>query len=500
MRPLLSVVIVLALAAQAIGQGQQTETECGPDGCRTVQASGGQWRVLKEQPRRFSLASPLRQAQAPVRQRFISGVCRIIAEKRVRRGGQWVIERSIGSGVLVLKKSKGLVLTCFHLFRDRPDRVIVEFPNGERYEAENVQVEESTDLGAVTIPLPSVEPVPIQMEGHPKLGDKVTLYGASGSGSNIALPVEVNNYVRFNTADSPLNVLETTGNASFGMSGGPIIDQHGEVVAIIASSKDGLTQGTYSSFLRQFLETGISLPWSGTDKIAPWNARTQQAKIHAAGIVQAAGVTAKAAVDAAQIKAANQGPLPILQPAGGCAAVDSTARGMAQEALTRVAAMEPFVVGLADDTEAATAKAEEATEEVSNVKTGIVATVKAYAWNLAKSYGLSGGLIGAGVFALGFWFLRSRFMIIAQIFDLITDYIPGTRDDKYLDPKVYALMSKLSGKPIPAHAYTPGVNPWGKPYENQPAAPAPPQPVVAPPVDVAALQAELAALKAKQPA
>jgi len=330
------------------------------------------------------------------------------------------------------------------------------------------------------------------------------------------LPGIVEGYTQ--SGDGRHSDIVITGVAREGDSGGPILNAQGELIGVIWGQDGTSSRGAFNGRVCQFVATEkYSLPW--TDKLTPWNARTEQEKIRAQSQIE----QEKMRVDAG---AYDRTPLPVPPPQlpfgppvpmEGMVMVDSTAREMAREAMNRIDKLIAEMEAVDKDTDAAIGtttqaatkaaeaaakaveKADETAEELTSVKGGILATVKTYTWDLLKAWGMPGGIVFAGLFGLAFFLIRQQGMRLAQAFDKLTDMIPGNWDDKILDPLMYKLAGKLSGKPIPTYANTPGMDPWGNWYPGQqPQTPPPPiqpdTPQVSP--EVAVLQAKNAVLEA----
>lgn len=439
-------------------------TAFGVDCRNCTQRADGSWDCKRPIPGLVVDGWRAVREKAPIFQKAHPAVCRVFAERPVTRFGRQATEKCVGSGVLIWRgKDRAVVLTVHHLFRDRAIRVRVIFPDGSEYEAEKVQTEAGPDLGALTIPRPDIEPIPIYTD-NPKPGDVVTLCGY-GEGRYGSTPGTVLGYVQNSEGDR--EDLLVTGGSRGGDSGGPILNASGELVAIIWGTDNATTRGAFNGRICEFVSTAeYQFPWADTDKIAPWNAKTEREKIRAD-----AGAYAPPMV-------------PVLPPVI-TGTIDSEARRMAQDALNRVDALSKEVA-LAHNATAEVAG--KTAEGLSTLKTGLLGTLKAYTFGLLKSWGLGGGLVVTGIVGVLFFLIRKQGIRIAQVVDKITDIIPGTLDDRLLDPLAYKLAGIISGKEVPSYAHTPGVDPWGRSYSGQ-VKPQEAQPTIA------SLQAQIEALK-----
>lgn len=175
---------------------------------------------------------------------------------------------SYGSGTLIDARGKfGLVITNWHVVRDASGPITVEFPEGYKSPAEVIRTDKDWDLAALSILRPKAEPLPITSDA-PQIGEWLAIAGY-GSGDYRA----ASGYVRaYNSpsADLPAEFIELSAEARHGDSGGPIINQRGELCGVLFGSAPGYTCGAYGGRVRQFLTTVIpgGDPGSDTANIA----------------------------------------------------------------------------------------------------------------------------------------------------------------------------------------------------------------------------------------
>ncbi len=172
---------------------------------------------------------------------------------------------SYGSGTLIDARGEfGLVVTNWHVVRDAAGTILVEFPEGHKSAAHVVRTDPDWDLAALAIHRPQAEPLPISGE-MPRVGEMLTIAGygsgqyraASGPLSNLAAP-------RFGFPEEMLDLAAV--EARQGDSGGPIINQRGEVCGVLFGSAPGYTIGSYGGRVRQFLATVIPDGQPGSDR------------------------------------------------------------------------------------------------------------------------------------------------------------------------------------------------------------------------------------------
>ena len=445
-------VVLVGLFKAVHGQRPDYQSPCVNGQCPSGQCQTPQprWKAAIQLPR---------AAARGVAKKPHPAVCKVYAECSVGRGR----ERSIGSGVLVWKgRRKATVITVQHLFRRWPSKVICVFPNGEECEAERVQTKEAPDLGMLTIPAPiGVEPITIYTR-TPEVGEQVRICGYDGPSGQYRETIGTVQGYGMHEGQPARHDLIVSGGASEGQSGGAMINTKGHLVGVIWGTNDRTTRGTFNGALCQFLGDG--------QYVVPWNAKLEAEKYKADAQVQAAQIQAQAAQRA-----------PVLAPMqnGVNTGIDAQARQMGQANAAELQAMGTrlgqveqslgiYVGDLTEDVVALETKVDEQ-------ETGLIAKAadmaKTAVFTALKPWGFGG--LAAGVF--GLFFLRKYAMEIARRLDQATDKIPGTLDDKYIDTIVYKVASIISGKPVPPYAHTPGLDPWGQPYN-----PTPPPPPVKP--------------------
>ncbi|MCI0359240.1 MAG: serine protease [Planctomycetaceae bacterium] len=161
---------------------------------------------------------------------------------------------SYGSGTLVDARGQfGLVVTNWHVVRSAAGTIVVEFPEGHKTAAHVVRTDPDWDLAALAVHRPKAEPLAISAE-MPRMGEMLTIAGygsgqyraAAGPLSGLAAP-------RFGFPDEMLDLAAV--EARQGDSGGPIINQRGEVCGVLFGSAPGYTIGSYGGRVRQFLAT-----------------------------------------------------------------------------------------------------------------------------------------------------------------------------------------------------------------------------------------------------
>ena len=170
---------------------------------------------------------------------------------------------SYGSGTLVdVRDQFGLVVTNWHVVRDAVGPVTVMFPGGYASPGNVVKTDKDWDLAAISIYRPNAEPLQISPEA-PRLGEPLAIAGY-GSGTYKVASGWVRAY-NSPSPDLPQEFIELSAEARQGDSGGPIINQRGEICGVLFGSAPGYTCGAYGGRVRDFLASVIPGGLPGAD-------------------------------------------------------------------------------------------------------------------------------------------------------------------------------------------------------------------------------------------
>ncbi len=157
---------------------------------------------------------------------------------------------SYGSGSLIdVRDDYGLVVTNWHVVRDASGAISVLFPDGFSSKAEVVKVDKDWDLAALSIRKPAAAPLPMTgVPPHP--GQKLFIAGY-GSGDFRAM---AGNCLGYGSPDQgmPQELVEVDAEARHGDSGGPILNERGEIAGVLFGT-NGTTHGSYGGRVIQFL-------------------------------------------------------------------------------------------------------------------------------------------------------------------------------------------------------------------------------------------------------
>ena len=160
-----------------------------------------------------------------------------------------------GSGSLIhLHDAYGVVITNWHVIRDATADVQVRFADGFQSAATVMKTDRDWDLAALVIWRPSVKPLPLASTA-PRPGDTLTIAGY-GPGDYRAVTGRCTQYV--SPGDGfPYEMVELSAQARQGDSGGPILNQRGELAGVLFGAANGATSGSYVHRVRWFLEPVI---------------------------------------------------------------------------------------------------------------------------------------------------------------------------------------------------------------------------------------------------
>ena len=158
---------------------------------------------------------------------------------------------AFGSGTLVdAQGDQGLVITNWHVVRDAAGDIEVAFPCGHRSKAKLIKTDKDWDLAALVIWKPNVATVSLSTAA-PQPGDVLTIAGY-GSGNFPRGHVRCTQYVSPG-GGLPYEMVEMACEARQGDSGGPILNDRGEIAGVLFGAGGGTTSGSYVGRVKTFL-------------------------------------------------------------------------------------------------------------------------------------------------------------------------------------------------------------------------------------------------------
>jgi Trypsin-like peptidase domain len=193
---------------------------------------------------------------------------------------------SFGSGTLVdVRGQFGLVVSNWHVIRDASGQITVEFPDGFKSPAEVVKTDKDWDLAALSIYRPRARPMLVSGEA-PQPGDALTIAGYGG-GQWRVVSGSCTQYLAPGV-EFPHEMVELSAEARQGDSGGPILNQRGELAGVLFGSGPGYTSGSYGGRVLKFLATVVPGGAPGGDGL-PTNSLPTDRAVAALAPGQAAG-------------------------------------------------------------------------------------------------------------------------------------------------------------------------------------------------------------------
>lgn len=175
----------------------------------------------------------------------LPSVARIIVPER---GGT-----SYGSGALVfIERDYAVVVTNWHVVSDRVGDVSVQFPDGFQSAGKVLKVDKDWDLAAIGIWRPHVEPMRFAQRA-PEIGEPLAI-GGYGSGQWRLAPGRCTQFVSPGSS-FPAEMVEVSVEARQGDSGGPILNQQGEIAGVLFGAGRGSTSGSHCVRVQSFLES-----------------------------------------------------------------------------------------------------------------------------------------------------------------------------------------------------------------------------------------------------
>ncbi len=176
---------------------------------------------------------------------------------------------SRGSGTLIgVDHEHGYVVTNWHVVEEAEGLVQVTFPDGFVSAATIVKTDKEWDLALLIIWRPAAQPMPLADE-IPGPGDDLMIAGY-GQGPFRAVRAAFADYVA-PSPQAPFDMIEVAATARQGDSGGPIVNENGELAGVLFGTGGGRTTGSHVDRLRMFLNSGP--PSSGLP--APFGTSTQ---------------------------------------------------------------------------------------------------------------------------------------------------------------------------------------------------------------------------------
>jgi len=185
---------------------------------------------------------------------------------------------SFGSGTLVARHgSYALVVTNWHVVEDATGDVVVTFPSGHHSPGRIYNTDSDWDLAAILINAPEITPIEFATRA-PQPGDRLTIAGY-GSGQFRSVSGRCTQYVAPGK-DFPYEMVELSAQARQGDSGGPILNQQGQLAGVLFGAAGGTTSGSFVGRVQRFLAPAIAQLQSWDGSRVATHSTPQMATLH----------------------------------------------------------------------------------------------------------------------------------------------------------------------------------------------------------------------------
>jgi len=224
----------------AFARGQTSgPSQCGPGGCGVGIDLGlgiGAWR--KPRP-------PASQpAQQPSREPVPAQAVRIA---NTVSGATYY-----ATGAFVAHGDQVVVLTCRHAFKAGAGQIAVMTADGRQFRATLISVDRAEDLAALAVATRPAQSLIVATE-YPRGGEPVRGGGFGEKGQWRWITGACRGFVYADRSKSKAVCFAFAGGAREGDSGGPVLNQRGELVGILWGTDDRETFATYCGAIAKFL-------------------------------------------------------------------------------------------------------------------------------------------------------------------------------------------------------------------------------------------------------
>ncbi len=184
-----------------------------------------------------------------------------------------------GSGTLVAKGSDyGVVITCCHIFDEGTGVLSVRFPDGTVHSGKIAAKNRQDDLAFITLDTRPKAAIAKIAADYAKPGESISFAGYGRDGQYREVRGKVLGYRRWEQSrPDQRQVLDVTGGARLGDSGGPMLNARGELIGVLATTNNATTQGTFNGRICAFaMEDRYLFRWNA-DLADKKDARKQEA-------------------------------------------------------------------------------------------------------------------------------------------------------------------------------------------------------------------------------
>ena len=157
-----------------------------------------------------------------------------------------------GSGVLISASgTEAIVLTNWHVVRPPRKSISVRWPDGKTSPGNVVAADSTWDLAAVHVERPAARPVRIAKRA-PRRGERLTIAGY-GPGPYLEQAGPTLGYMAPSSRHA-YELVEMQSAARHGDSGGPILNEDGELAGVLYGTYSGRTVGPCCTRVAEFLD------------------------------------------------------------------------------------------------------------------------------------------------------------------------------------------------------------------------------------------------------
>ncbi|MFQ3621685.1 MAG: trypsin-like peptidase domain-containing protein, partial [Spirochaetales bacterium] len=176
---------------------------------------------------------------------------------------------ALGTGFVV--DEMGTILTCFHVIAPE-GKIVVTFSDGLETEATVLYAMPENDLAILkpAIIPDDVVPAVLAGSGHLQIGDSVVAignpFGVTGSVTQGVISGLGRSFISPRTGQRMINLIQFDAAVNPGNSGGPLVDQKGEVVGVVSALLNPTEQEV-------FIGIGFAVPLESAASaigIPPW--------------------------------------------------------------------------------------------------------------------------------------------------------------------------------------------------------------------------------------
>ena len=160
--------------------------------------------------------------------------------------------RTYGTGTIIHDDGhQAIVLSCAHLFREGTGQVQVRLSNGRTVPARPKSIDTTWDLSTLEIDSVGITPVSLAAKA-PQPGQQLRSCGFGPNGIYRCNTGTAQGYASGSNGKT-YETLCLTGSARDGDSGGPVLNQHGELVGVLWGTDGRTVHATYCGRIRRFL-------------------------------------------------------------------------------------------------------------------------------------------------------------------------------------------------------------------------------------------------------